>query len=54
MTSFDFDSCALPTYAVAAFISLVGDLGPRVFLADISVNCTREPSRPVINAKSLD
>ncbi len=35
MTGFGFDSCVLPTYAVVAFICLLGDLGPRVFLADI-------------------
>lgn len=42
ITSFDFDSCVLLTYAVATFINLVGDLGPRVFPAEMSESCTRE------------
>lgn len=66
-SEFFTDSCAL-TYAVAAFISLVGDLEPRVFIAKLLESCTREPlgtahqsnkgwdssNRQVIKFKSLD
>lgn len=43
ITSFDFDSCLPPTYAVAAFINLVGELGPIVFIAKIFKSSTPEP-----------